>query len=139
MIELTFHHVGVGVRDMDAAIATYEALGHRLVRRVDDPGINIKVAFLASPAQGPWIELLAPLNSGGPLDSLIKRKMLPSPYHTCYGVRDIELAAVHLRDNGFMQLGGTFDAVAFDGARIAFYYHSDIGLVELVERPPQWG
>ena len=50
MIELTFHHVGVGVLDMEAAIATYEALGHRLVRRVDDPGINIKVAVLASPA-----------------------------------------------------------------------------------------
>lgn len=138
MIEWTFHHVGVGVLDMEGAIRTYEALGHGLVRSVDDPGINIRVAFLASPSSGPWIELLAPLNPGGPLESLIKRKLLPSPYHTCYGVHDIDLAGVRLGDEGFMQLGETCEAVAFDGARVAFHYHPIVGLIELVERPPDW-
>ena len=92
MIDMTFHHVGIGVLDMQDAIRLYEALGHRLVRNIEDPGINIRVAFLASPSGGPWIELLAPLNPSGPLDSLIKRKLLPSPYHTCYGVNDIDQA-----------------------------------------------
>ena len=137
-IELKFHHVGVGVLDMEGAIRTYEVLGHRLVRLVDDPGINIRVAFLATPSSGPWIELLAPLNSRGPLDSLIKRKLLPSPYHTCYAVDGIELAGTQLRDEGFMQLGATCEAVAFDGARVAFHYHDVVGLIELVERPPEW-
>ena len=137
-IELKFHHVGVGVLDMEGAICTYQVLGHRLVRLVDDPGINIRVAFLATPSSGPWIELLAPLNSRGPLDSLIKRKLLPSPYHTCYAVDGIELAGAQLRDEGFMQLGATCEAVAFDGARVAFHYHDVVGLIELVERPPEW-
>jgi methylmalonyl-CoA/ethylmalonyl-CoA epimerase len=138
IIELKFHHVGVGVLDMKGAIRTYEGLGHRLVRSVDDPGINIRVAFLASPSAGPWIELLAPLNPCGPLESLIKRKLLPSPYHTCYGVDDVDLAGVQLHDQGFMQLGATCEAVAFDGARVAFHYHPVIGLIELVEHPPEW-
>ena len=58
--ELKFHHVGVGVLNMEGAIRTYEALGHRLIRSVDDLRINIRVAFLASLSSGPWIELLAP-------------------------------------------------------------------------------
>ena len=135
---LKFHHVGVGVLDMEAAIDVYEALGHRLFRLVDDPGINIKVAFLASPMAGPWIELLAPLNPDGPLQSLIKRKMLPSPYHTCYGVDDLDAAGERLREQGFMQLGPACEAVAFGGARVAFHYHGAVGLIELVERPPEW-
>jgi methylmalonyl-CoA/ethylmalonyl-CoA epimerase len=138
IIKLMFHHVGVGVLDMEGAIRTYQALGHRLVRSVDDPGINIRVAFLASPSSGPWIELLAPLNPRGPLESLIKRKLLPSPYHTCYGVDDIDLAGAQLRDEGFMQLDATCEAMAFDGARVAFHYHDVVGLIELVERPPKW-
>lgn len=137
-IELTFHHVGVGVLDMEGAIRTYEALGHRLIRNVDDPGINVRVAFLASPSSGPWIELLAPLNPRGPLESLIKRKLLPSAYHTGYGVENLELPGAQLRDEGFIQLGATCEAAAFDGARVAFYYHDVIGLIELIERPPEW-
>ena len=138
MVEMIFHHVGVGVLEMDEAIRVYEALGHRLLRRDDDPGINVRVAFLASPANGPWIELLAPLNPDGPLTSLIKRKQLPSPYHTCYGVDDIERAGDALREQGFMPLGPIRAAVAFDGARVAFHYHAVIGMIELVERPPAW-
>jgi catechol 2,3-dioxygenase-like lactoylglutathione lyase family enzyme len=135
---LKFHHVGVGVLDMQGAIRTYEALGHRLLRSVDDPGINIRVAFLANPSAGPWIELLAPLNPHGPLESLIKRKLLPSPYHTGYGVDHLDLAGERLREEGFIQLGAAREAVAFDGARVAFHYHDIVGLIELIERPPEW-
>lgn len=136
--ELKFHHVGVGVLDMEGAIRTYEALGHRLIRSVDDLRINIRVAFLASLSSGPWIELLAPLNPRGPLESLIKRKLLPSPYHTGYGVDSLDLAGEQLREEGFIQLGAACEAAAFDGARVAFHYHDIVGLIELVERPPEW-
>jgi methylmalonyl-CoA/ethylmalonyl-CoA epimerase len=138
MVDLTFHHVGVGVLDMEAAISLYQTLGHRLHLSIEDPGINIRVAFLSCPGPGPWIELLAPLNPGGPLASLIKRRLLPSPYHTCYGVSDIDAAGESLREQGFMQLGATQPAVAFGGAQVAFHLHELIGVIELVERPPAW-
>lgn len=145
---LTFHHVGVGVRDMDAGLRAYAAIGHPLVMRLDDPGLNIRVAFVASPAGGPLIELLAPLAPNGPLDALIRRKLLPSPYHTCYLVDDMAAGAAALEARDFLCVAQPAPALAFDGAQIAFHYHMDIGLVELVQRLPaalqqspvwQWG
>ena len=139
MIELRFHHVGIGTTDFDGAIRTYVALGHRLHSSVDDAGLNVRVAFLACPGEeGPWIEILAPLTDGGPLASLIKRRILPSPYHTCYAVAEIELAVSGLRSVGFLPFAEPKHALAFDGARVVFLYHDVIGLVELVENPPVW-
>lgn len=133
---MVFHHVGVGVRDMDAALSAYAAIGHPLVLRIDDPGLNIRVAFVASPPSGPFIELLAPLEPGGPLDALMRRKVLPSPYHTCYAVDDIAVGGAALIGRDFMCVAEPTNALAFGGARVAFYYQLDIGLIELVERPP---
>jgi methylmalonyl-CoA/ethylmalonyl-CoA epimerase len=133
---LEFHHVGIGVRDMDAALRTYAAIGHPLLLQVDDPGLNIRVAFIASPPRGPFIELLAPLAEGGPLDALMRRKVLPSPYHTCYAVDDLDAGGAALIGRDFMCVAQPTQALAFDGARVAFFYHLDIGLIELVERPP---
>lgn len=137
MVELAFHHVGIGTTDFDGTIEAYLSLGHRLRCRVDDPGLNIRVAFLACPGgRGPWIEILAPLGPGGPLQSLIASKALPSPYHTCYGVKELDAAGEDLRARGFIPVGEPRPALAFDGARVAFFYHSALGLVELVESPP---
>ena len=137
--ELLFHHVGVGTTNYDGAIAVYEALGHRLHSRVDDPGIDIRVAFLRAPGgHGPWIEILSPLGPDGPLQSLIRRKQLPSPYHTCYAVDDLDAGSARLHDLRFAPLGAPKPAIAFGGARIAFFYHAAIGLIELVESPPAW-
>ena len=138
-VALAFHHVGVGTTDFDGAIAVYESLGHRLHARVDDPLIDIRVAFLAAPGSaGPWIEILSPLGPDGPLRSLIRRKQLPSPYHTCYAVTDLDAASGDLHALRFASLGPARPAVAFDGARVAFFYHASIGLIELVESPPAW-
>jgi methylmalonyl-CoA/ethylmalonyl-CoA epimerase len=137
--KLVFHHVGVGTVDFDGAIQTYQALGHRLHSRVDDHGLNVRVAFLSCPgAAGPWIEILAPLGEGGPLKALIARKALPSPYHTCYAVEQLEAAADDLRTVGFLPIGEPRSALAFQGARVAFFYHGTLGLLELVEAPPVW-
>jgi methylmalonyl-CoA/ethylmalonyl-CoA epimerase len=133
--QLTFHHVGVGVHDMEAGLRAYAAIGHRLVLQVDDPGLNIRVAFVVPQGGGPFIELLAPLAPGGPLDALLRRKLLPSPYHTCYLVDDIAAGDAALCARAFLCVAAPRPALAFDGALVAFYYHLDIGLIELVERP----
>jgi methylmalonyl-CoA/ethylmalonyl-CoA epimerase len=139
MTDFTFHHVGVGTSDFDGAIQAYSSIGHRLHRRVDDPVLNVRVAFLACPLNvGPWIEILSPLNPGGPLQSLIERKVLPSPYHTCYRVSELNSAAEVLRSHAFFPVGEPRPALAFDNARVAFFYHAALGLLELVESPPPW-
>jgi methylmalonyl-CoA/ethylmalonyl-CoA epimerase len=135
-VMLQFHHVGVGTARFDEAIETYQQLGHRLLVRVDDPLLNIRVAFLAGTAH-PLIEILAPLNQPGPLDSYVRRKLLPSPYHTCYEVADMDDGVNRLREMGFRQVSEPLPAVALQGARVAFFHQPSIGLLELAERPPK--
>ena len=139
MTVLNFHHVGIGTTDFDTAIETYVSLGHRLHHSVDDPGLNVRVAFLSCPGGvGPWIEILAPLNDGGPLEALIRRRTLPSPYHTCYSVDQLEAATAELCSLAFLPVGEPHAALAFDNARVAFFYHGSVGLIELVEKPSPW-
>lgn len=135
MSMFAFHHVGVGTLDLEGAIAAYRALGYDVHARADDPVLGVRVAFLRGP--GPWIEIVTPLDgSGGPLRSLIRRKQLPSPYHTCYAVDDIAVASARLREQGFFPLGEPRPAAVFQGAAIWYHIHDSIGLVELVQQPP---
>src|SRR5947208_10471078 len=132
-----FHHIGVGVLDLEAGIDAYRSLGYRPVVAVDDDRLGVRVAFLA-PAQAPrhLIEILAPLGPASPLGSLIKRKLLPSPYHTCYAVGHQTEAERALADRDFAQISQPTPALAMDGAPVTFFYHRAIGLLEIVVSPP---
>lgn len=132
---LAFHHIGIGTTRLEEAIERYLALGHELLLRVDDPGINVRIAFVRAPGS-PLIELVAPLGPGGPLHGLIARKVVPGPYHTCYAVQAMSEASAFLRERGFMPITEATPAVAFGGKPVAFFFEKDVGLVELVEQPP---
>ena len=134
---MRFHHVGVGTVSFQEAIEAYRNLGYRLMLSTEDLRLDVKVAFLYE-AGSPWIEIVSPLGPDGPLKSLIARKILPSPYHTCYATDHIETSREQLRGLGFLPLGEPQPAVAFTGARIAYHYHPALGLLELVENPPAW-
>ena len=137
LIELTFHHVGIGTEAFEDAIAVYLALGYELICSLDDPGLDVRIAFLRG-AKGPYLEVVAPLGPNGPLKSFLSRRQLPSPYHTCYATSDLVAAGKHLRAKGFLPLGNPHPALAFGGALIAYHYHSATGLLELVESPAEW-
>jgi methylmalonyl-CoA/ethylmalonyl-CoA epimerase len=131
-----FHHVGIGTTRYEDAIAVYRRLGYRLAVNVDDAGLDVRVAFLRR-AGSPWIEILGPLGPGGPLDSYIRRRLLPSPYHTCYAVAQLAPALGELTALGFRAVSQPQPAVALGGALVVFAYHASVGLVELAERPPE--
>lgn len=134
---LEFHHVGVGSPRFEDAIDTYMQLGHQLHSRVDDPGLNVRVAFLRAPGErdATWIEILSPLGPDGPLKSLVERRMLPAPYHTCYVTEDLGDATERLRERGFLPLGEPTAALAFGGAPVVFFLSRSIGMIELVQGP----
>jgi methylmalonyl-CoA/ethylmalonyl-CoA epimerase len=134
---LIFHHIGLGTATFDVAIAIYIDLGYELITSIDDHGLDVRIAFLRGQT-GPYIEIVAPLGPNGPLKSLLSRRLLPSPYHTCYATDDVMATGIYLRDKGFIPLGEPRPAIAFGGAFIAYYYHSATGMLELVENPPMW-
>ena len=104
---------------------------------MDDHVLDVRIAFLRG-GEGPYIEIVSPLSPNGPLKSLQSRRLLPSPYHTCYETEDLVAAGEHLQSKGFIPLGETRPALAFGGAHIAYYYHPATGMLELVKNPPSW-
>ena len=137
MPALIFHHIGIGTATFEAAKAVYIDLGYELIDSMDDPGLDVRIAFLRGQT-GPYIEIVAPLGPNGPLKSLLSRRLLPSPYHTCYATEDVVETGKYIRNKGFIPLGEPRPALAFGGAIIAYYYHPATGMLELVERPPMW-
>jgi methylmalonyl-CoA/ethylmalonyl-CoA epimerase len=134
---IKFHHVGIGTKTFKDAISIYTALGYELICAMDDLGLDIQVAFLKE-TDGPYIEIIAPLGTNGPLKSLLARGLLPSPYHTCYETPDIAEAGKLIQNLGFFPVLEPQPAIAFGGALISYHYHPAIGLFELVEDPPKW-
>jgi methylmalonyl-CoA/ethylmalonyl-CoA epimerase len=123
------------VLDLDKAIDVYSALGHSLLVKVDDEALNVRIAFLSPGPSVTFIELIAPLAGEGPLNALMRRHILPAPYHTCYAVSDLPTTICKLEGQGFTRLTEPKPAVAMGGALIAFFYHRDVGLLEVVENP----
>ena len=137
MNTFTFHHIGIGTTAFEAAISVYIELGYELIDSMDDHGLDVRIAFLRGTA-GPYIEIVAPLGPDGPLKSLLSRRLLPSPYHTCYAAEDLVATGKYIRSKGFIPLGAPRPALVFGGALIQYYYHQATGMLELVQRPPVW-
>jgi len=57
-----------------------------------------------------------------------------SPYHTCYEVDDINAAYEEMLDNDFTPLFEPVEAPALDDRLICYFFKSDVGFIELVNR-----
>ena len=133
MERFTFHHVGVAVRNIQQAIASYESLfGYKLVSGpFDDPIQNVSVCFLSRGAGDTTIELVAPLGPNSPIDRTLKKG--GGTYHVCYQVPDMNAAIQHLTERGSLLLSGPVPAVAFEMREIAWLMTETELLVELVQ------
>jgi methylmalonyl-CoA/ethylmalonyl-CoA epimerase len=135
MEEFEFHHVGVAVRELPAAIESYrELFGYQLTSGpFDDPIQNVSVCFLSRGGPDTAIELVAPLGPKSPIDGVLKKG--GGTYHVCYQVAKIGAAIEHLTKRGAMLVSGPVPAVAFDLREIAWLLTDTGLLVEVVQAP----
>jgi methylmalonyl-CoA/ethylmalonyl-CoA epimerase len=133
MNKFAFHHVGIAVRDLQAAIPNYKSLfGYNLISGpFDDPIQKVSVCFLSRGEGDPALELVAPLGPNSPIDRILKKG--GGTYHICYHVPDIEGAIAHLTEQGSFLVSGPVPAVAFDMRQIAWLMTDVNLLVELVQ------
>jgi methylmalonyl-CoA/ethylmalonyl-CoA epimerase len=126
MVKFDFHHVGIAVRDLSAAIPIYKTLfGYELVSGpFDDPIQNVSVCFLSRGEGDTLLEIVAPLGPNSPIDGT---------YHICYRVADIEAGIRHLTDHDSVLLSGPVPAVAFEMRPIAWLMTEAYLLVELLQ------
>ena len=135
MVNFTFHHVGIAVRDLSTAIAIYKRLfGYELVAGpFEDPIQKVSVCFLSRAAGDPTLELVAPLGRESPIDRVLKTG--GGTYHICYEVLDMDAAISHLTEQGSFLISGPVPALAFEMRTIAWLMTEAALLVELVEAP----
>jgi methylmalonyl-CoA epimerase len=125
-------HIGVAVRDLDAAIALHEgtygmALVHREV--IDEQGVE---AVLFDVGEN-HVELLRPLAEDSAVGRFLAKRG-PGLHHVAYQVTDVESTLADLRGRG-LQLIDETPRTGIRGSRVAFLHPAASGgvLTEIVQ------
>jgi methylmalonyl-CoA/ethylmalonyl-CoA epimerase len=130
-LDLRLHHVGVVVRDIDAAAASYEKLGFTGGGRFDVTAQGI-VAIVYRVGPG-YMELISPTDPEGAIGRYLAKRG-EGAHHVAYAVNDLVAALAQLKAAGVRLI----DEVPRDGLhgwRIAFIHPESCHgvLTELVQ------
>jgi methylmalonyl-CoA/ethylmalonyl-CoA epimerase len=98
MDRFELHHVGIIVRDLDAAVARYERLGFGSPERCRSEEQQVDVATFS--AGWGHVELVSPVVDEGGLVRYLEARG-ESVHHVAYRVDDIEGELRRLADSGF--------------------------------------
>jgi methylmalonyl-CoA/ethylmalonyl-CoA epimerase len=133
-LPLCLHHVGFVVANIETAMPGFlrslaaEWDGHVF----HDPLQKVRVAFLATRAQDPAIELVEPAGDDSPVSRFLQERG-GGLHHVCYEVAHLEEELIAFRSRGASIAKRPLPAVAFGGRRIAWVITSEKLLVELLE------
>lgn len=126
-------HIGVAVRDLEAAAEAFAAILGRPAERIEAlPGMGVRIAFF--PVAGGEIELVEGTDPAGTIAHFIAGRG-EGVHHLCFEVEDLRAAIDRLLAAGVSMV----DRVPRDGgggARVAFLDPKGTGgaLIELCER-----
>ena len=125
--EARFHHIGIGVPSIRAVCPSCEVIENRTQ--------GVAMAFVD--LHGVTLELLEPLDETSPIARSVRSgtKLL----HLCYEVADLEAAIARGRDAGFHRVSRPVTVPEYGNRRIAWVVSTQLGLVELLEKPPRAG
>jgi methylmalonyl-CoA epimerase len=131
---LNLDHVGIAVKDLDAAIDAYRRR-YRVepLYRETVEAQGVEEAMI--PVGGSFVQLLQPLSTDTPVGRFLQSRG-EGLHHVAFVVASIDAALAHLAEEGARlvderpRLGGR-------GTRIAFVHPGDLAgtLIELVELP----
>jgi len=134
LTKLSFHHLGLAVKDDRHALIMLEQLGYTVCERVHDPLRNVYVRMCSSPSH-PAVEIVQPGEDGrSPVDKLISQygELI---YHTCYETPDLSETLSMIQKAGLrcIPLSERGPAVLFGGRHVSFYKIPGWGIIELLE------
>jgi lactoylglutathione lyase len=125
---MEFVHVATRTRDLDAAIAFYEALGLRLDPRSDLTKNKATLAFMAKPDGAFAIELVYNWGKDTPYDGGERFG------HFAFHVDDLDDTYKRVLEGGGQEVGRPPAPLQGEGPRIAFVADPDGNWIELIER-----
>ena len=125
------HHIGYAVKDISKSFEMFLNLGYKVEKPIiEDKKRKVKIAFVKN--NGYLIELISPLHNDSPIKNYLD-KIGNTPYHICYETDEIDITIAGLRKQRYFVIEKPSEAVALDNQRVAFLYHPNYGLVELLE------
>jgi methylmalonyl-CoA/ethylmalonyl-CoA epimerase len=116
------HHIGIAVKSI-AAVRPDLPIVH-------DPTQHVRVAFFMMNDLA--VELVEPADADSPI--LRGLQVGTQLLHTCFEVDSIDASVAQAKGAGFSAIRPATPATAFGGRRIAWVFHRQLGLVELLER-----
>ena len=129
---MRFHHVGVAVEDLDAAIEMYTSrFGAVLTHRAKNERDGLEAAFLEMGSAE--VELLAALREDSTVGKFIAKRG-PGLHHVAYAVTDVKQALADAQAAG-MELIDVVPRIGLHGVPIGFVHPRSVGgvLTEFVQ------
>lgn len=130
---LTFHHLGLAVRDVPASLKVLRGLGYACANEVHDPLQDVRLVWCEHAAM-PAVELVSPTEKPGPIDNILQHSS-EMIYHTCYQSKSIEESVAAIKNDGIrvLPVAPPKPAILFGGRLVGFYQLKGFGLIEIVE------
>lgn len=129
--QMKINHIGYLVKNFEEAKAEFEKLGYKPVSK--DTHDTIRLVDICFMEQDNYvIELVSPYDQESVVAGLIK-KYKNTPYHICYETEDFDNDIDKLEHSGYVKMDEPLPAPAFENRRVVFLFHSQIGMIELVD------
>jgi methylmalonyl-CoA/ethylmalonyl-CoA epimerase len=124
------NHVGYLVEDIEISLVLFEKMGFTKIGEiVNDELLGVKILFIKF--NDCTVELVEPSALNVKLIRYL-RKHGHGPYHLSVEVSDIESEIKRYEKTGFHIIVNPSNSVFFTNKKVAFMYHSNVGLVELI-------
>ena len=130
-MDCILEHIGYITDNIVKTAESFLLLGYKADAVINDDTQCTRICFLTKPG-ATKIELVEPYEDNKTMLKMLKRGV--TPYHTCYEVDDVNAAYEEMLDNDFTPLFKPVAAPAFNNRLICYFWKSDIGFIELVNR-----
>lgn len=124
-------HIGYVTDDIAQTAASFRMMGYEADDIINDDTQRTRICFLRKPGEVN-IELVEPYEDNKTMQKMVKRGV--TPYHICYMVDDIREAYEEMLDNDLIPLFKPVEAPAFGNRLICYFWKSEMGFIELVNR-----
>lgn len=125
-------HIGYLTGSIPETSKVFEILGYAVGNIVNDDTQQTKICFLKKEGE-PAIELVEPYEGNKTMQKMLAKRGV-TPYHMCYEVEDIYAEFEELIDKNWTALFKPVEASAFDNRKICYFWNSEIGFIELVNK-----
>ena len=130
---MNIHHIGYVVEEIQAATQEFALFGYHKETAggiVYDVLRGIDIVFMTNGIYR--VELVQPKDINSIAAGMLRR-LGSAPYHICYECGDLEKEGNMLREKGYVPVSSEQPAVALGERKVSFWFHPQIGMVELLE------